>query len=96
MEAEYYYLVVRGVDGSLVTYTQLPDEELKAVRQATTEDTYQTSRQIVDEIERNDLAIRVSNIVLSQLQPKPEQVPGKIKDALKERGIDPESIAPTA
>jgi hypothetical protein len=79
-----------------VTYTQLPEEELTAVRQATTEDTYQTSRQIVDEIERNDLAVRVSNIVLSQLQPKPEHVPDKIKDALKERGIDPESIAPTA
>jgi cobalamin biosynthesis protein CbiG len=96
MEAEYYYLVVRGLDGSLVTYTQLPEEELKAVRQATTEDTYQTSRQIVDEIERSDLAMRVSNIVLAQLQPKAEQVPDKIKDALKERGIDPESIAPTA
>lgn len=96
MEAEYYYLVVRGLDGSLVTYTQLPEEELKAVRQATTEDTYQTSRQIVDEIERSDLAMRVANIVMSQLAPQPEKVPAKIKDALKDRGIDPESIAPTA
>lgn len=96
MEAEYFYLVVRGVDGSLVTYTELPEEAVNAVRPATAEDTYQTSRQIVDEIERSDLAMRVSNIILTQLQPKPEQVSDKIKDALKERGIDPESIAPTA
>lgn len=97
MEAETFYIVVRGIDGSLVTLTEVPEEGLVAQRVANTGDMYETAKQIVHEVDTNDLAMRVANLVAGHLVPKEApSVPDRLKDALKERGIDPESIVPTA
>lgn len=94
MESEYFYIVVKAPDGSLVTFTEMPEEGLTATRPATTQDMYLNSKQIIDEVDKNDLALRVAELVASRLAPKADSVSDKIKDALKERGIDPASVSP--
>ena len=96
MSIETFFIVVKGTDGSLVTYTEVPEEGLVAERKATTEDMFLCSKQIVDEIDKNDLAMRVASIVVSQLkQPEPVSTSAVMADALKQRGIDPTSVAPS-
>jgi hypothetical protein len=97
MESETFYVVVRGLDGSLVTLTEIPEEGITATRTANTGDVYETAKQIVHEVDTNDLALRVADLVAGHLAPKEApSIPSRLKDALKERGIDPESIVPTA
>lgn len=93
MELEYFYVVMKGVDGSLSTSDELP-EGTTAVRKGTTTDIFNDARQIVEEIEKNELAMRVANIVVAQLKPAENPVPSQVLDALKERGIDPTSVTP--
>lgn len=95
MSIEAFFIVVKGTDGSLVTYTEIPEEGLTSERKATTEDMFLCSKQIVDEIEKNDLAMRVASIVVSQLKATAPNVSETIADALKQRGIDPTSVSPT-
>jgi hypothetical protein len=58
VESETFYVVVRGLDGSLVTLTEIPDEGITATRTANTGDVYETAKQIVHEVDTNDLALR--------------------------------------
>jgi hypothetical protein len=81
------YTVVIKLDGTLET---IPVNE-GVMRSATTYDIYQTSKQLVSEIDDFLLADRVAKAVVDALQPVPpsEQQRAKIAEALSERGIDP-------
>ena len=94
MELEYYYIVMKSVDGTLSTADALPEGAV-AQRKATADDIFRNAETIVDEIEKNDLALRVANIVTSRLAPPQQDVPTQVLDALKERGIDPTTVTPT-
>jgi hypothetical protein len=93
INVETYFLVTITPEGGFVTYTVLPEEELTPARQATTADVFAVSKQIVQEIEQSILVDRIVSSVTSALAPqKPETISDKVKDALKDRGIDPESV----
>jgi len=81
------YSGVIKLDGTLET---IPVTE-GVGRVATTYDIYQTSKQLVSEIDDFLLAERVAKAVVDALQPVPpsEQQRAKIAEALSERGIDP-------
>jgi hypothetical protein len=81
------YSVVIKADGTLET---IPVTE-GVGRIASTYDIYQTSKQLVSEIDDFLLAERVAKAVVDALQPVPpsEQQRAKIAEALSERGIDP-------
>lgn len=93
IEVETYFLVTVTPEGGFITYTKLPEEELVAARQANTGDVFNVSKQIVTEIEQNILVDRIVNSLAAAINPAPTvPVSEKVKDKLKERGIDPESI----
>jgi hypothetical protein len=95
MAVETFFLITVNDDGTLTSQTELPTEAIEAKRVATNWDVYATAKQIVEEFDRQLLIDRVVTGVVAQLtQPTPTPS-AKVKDALKERGIDPESIAPT-
>jgi hypothetical protein len=81
------YSVIMKSDGTLET---VPLTE-NVTRTASTYDIYQTSKQLVSEIDDFLLAERVAKAVVEALQPVPpsEQQRAKIAEALSERGIDP-------
>ena len=91
---ETFFLLSINEDGSLTSYTTLPEELPEAKRQATTWDVYQTAKQIVEEFDRKMLVDQVVQGVVGALMPPTQSVQDKVKDALKERGIDPESVTP--
>ena len=95
MAVETFFLITVNDDGTLTSQTELPTEPIEAKRTATNWDVYATAKQIVEEFDRQLLIDRVVTGVVAQLtQPAPTPSE-KVKDALKERGINPESIAPT-
>jgi hypothetical protein len=94
MEIEYFYVVMKGIDGSLSTSDELPEGAVPQ-RKGTTADIYADSKQIVEEIDKTDLAMRVAQVVVEQLKPAATDVPSRLKEALKERGIDPTSVTPS-
>jgi hypothetical protein len=59
-------------------------------RKANTFDIYQTSKELVSDIESQLLADRIARTVVAQLQPKDaaEEIKSKIINALSDRGID--------
>lgn len=95
MSVETFFIVVKGTDGSLVTYTEMPAEGLMSERKATTEDMFLCSKQIVDEIEKNDVAMRVASMVIAQLKQPEPTASSAVAEALKQRGIDPTSVTPS-
>ena len=84
------YTVTINEDGSLSTVSAEPSEDV--TRQATTFDIYQSSKELVSEIEQRLLADRVANAVARLLQPvdPSAEIKSKIIDALSDRGINPE------
>jgi len=91
---ETYFLITVNTDGTLTSYTDLPKEAPEAARKANNFDVYEAAKQIVQEFDNQLLADRIARAVLSGLAPKAESTADKIKDALKERGIKPESVTP--
>jgi hypothetical protein len=95
MEIETYFVVVINADGTFSTTNAVPETE--AARPANTLDIYNVSKQIVQEVDSQILTDRivsaVSQVIAAQNQP-PAEVSAKVKEKLKERGIDPESITP--
>lgn len=83
-------------DGTLTTYGEVPKELPEASRVANNYDVYQAAKQIVEEFDTNMIANRVAATVIAALQPQGPSVPSALKEKLKERGIDPESVSPTA
>lgn len=94
MEAETYFLVVINKDGTITTFSEMPEKLPEVERQANNVDVYQTAVQVVDEFNREILTNRIVSALVSVLNPPQETVADKVKDALKKRNIDPESVAP--
>lgn len=92
---ETFFLITVNEDGTFTSYAELPEEKLEAGHTATNYDIYQACKQIVQEFETQILSDRVARTVLGALIPQVETPTDKIKDKLKERGINPESAAPT-
>ncbi len=88
--AQAKYIVTINDDGSINTESMEIAEGI--MRQATTFDIYQTSKELVSEIEQRLLADRVANAVARLLQPvdPSAEIKSKIIDALSDRGIKPE------
>ena len=86
--AQAKYMVTINDDGSINTESMEIAEGI--MRQATTFDIYQTSKELVSEIEHRLLADRVANAVARLLQPvdPSAEIKSKIIDALSDRGID--------
>jgi hypothetical protein len=92
---ETYFLITINEDGTLTSYAELPETLPEVKRSANNYDVYQASKQIVEEFDSNLLASKVAQTVLVALQPQTPNVSDAVKDKLKERGIDPESVTPT-
>jgi acyl-CoA hydrolase len=82
------YTVGINLDGSIFTEPVPASENVQ--RQATTFDIYQTSKELVSDIEAQLLADRVAKLVVANMQPKDaaSEIKAKIIDALSDRGID--------
>ena len=82
------YTVGINLDGSIFTEPLPASESIE--RQASTFDIYQTSKELVSDIESQLMADRIAKIVLANLQPKDaaSEIKAKIIDALSDRGID--------
>jgi capsular polysaccharide biosynthesis protein len=82
------YTVVINEDGTIKTHVLPADENVQ--RTATTFDIYQTSKELVSDIESQLLADRVARTVLANLQPKDSaaELKEKLLNALSDRGID--------
>jgi hypothetical protein len=82
------YTVIINLDGTI--QTELIPASDTVQRKATTYDIYQTSKELISDIESHLLADRVAERVISVLQPRDEAADFKAKliDALTERGID--------
>ena len=82
------YTVGIRLDGTVFTEVLEPSEVIQ--RKATTFDIYQTSRELVSDIESQLLADRVARTVLASLQPKDNvaEFKEKLINALSDRGID--------
>jgi len=93
-KVETYFLISINEDGTLTSYAEIPAELPEANRVANNYDVYQSAKQIVEEFDSNLIANKVAQAVLSAIQPQGPSVPTAVKDKLKERGIDPESVTP--
>lgn len=96
-KVETLFLVAVNEDGTLTTYGEVPAELPEVSRVSNNWDVYQAAKQIVDEFDTNLLANRVAQTVIQALASQSQQapsVPSTLKEKLKERGIDPESITP--
>ena len=87
--AQAKYIVTINEDGTLATESVEAGESI--LRTATTFDIYQTSKELVSEIEQLLLADRIAKSVVAQLQPvdPSAEIKSKIIDALSDRGIKP-------
>jgi hypothetical protein len=93
-EIETFFTVVVNTDGTLNIALDNPTEPLNAKREATNADVFAVSKQIVHELEQGQLVDRIVTTILSLLQPPAEEtIPDKVKNKLKERGIDAETTA---
>ena len=91
---ETFFITAINADGSISTLTEFPAEPIVPARTATRLDVYQTSKQIVEEVEQSILVDRIVAAVSQTLNPPTQTVPDRVKEALKNRGIDPESVTP--
>ena len=95
-EIETVFVVAVHTDGTFSANLEQLAEPLPVKRTATTYDVFQTSQQIVKEIESQILVDRIVNAVAGTLLPTPDQsIPDALKEKLAERGIQPESPATT-
>lgn len=93
-KVETMFLITVNEDGTLTSYAEMPKETPEVTRLANNYDVYQAAKQIVDDFEQTLLANRIASIVTQTLNPPQSSVSEKLKDKLKERGIDPESVTP--
>lgn len=91
---ETFFVTVLNADGTLTTWNKIPENLPTEGRPANNLDIYNASKQIVDEFQNSMLADRVARQVIASLAPATQKVSDKVADALKERGINPESITP--
>lgn len=86
-----YFVVSLGDNGLVTTWPALPDDGIESERPVNNYDIYTAAKQIVDEFESSILAQKVADTVLNSLNKSEPTTADKIKDALKERGINPDS-----
>ena len=86
------YTVVIGMDGSITT--EIVDAGDAVLRKATTFDIYQTSKELVSDIESQILADRVARSVVAALQPQDPsaELKSKVINALNNRGIETPTV----
>lgn len=89
-----YFVVVVSADGGIATFNNVTEALPEPNHRATNWDVFQAAKQIVAEYESSLLADRVAKTVLNALSPQPDMTSDLIKDKLKERGINPESVTP--
>lgn len=94
MSVETFFIIAVNDDGSLTSHTTWPDEPIVGVRLASTQDIYQSSKQIVEEFDAQMLANRIADTVVRKMGAPVNNVSNTIIEALKERGIKPESVTP--
>lgn len=95
MAVETYFLVAVNEDGSFTTYAELPEEPIEREKIANNYDVYQACKQIAEEFESQILVERITKAIASALvPPAPLTTADRIKDVLRERGINPESVEP--
>jgi hypothetical protein len=89
-DVNFYFLVTANSDGTFSTYPEVP-KDLEAGHKATTYEMFTAMREIVQEMESSIMVDRIATRlakILSPVQPTPAD---RVADALKERGIQPES-----
>jgi hypothetical protein len=89
-QIDTYFISVINSDGTITTMPDFPEGGLTKIRNVTNYDVYQTAKQIVDEFEATVLADKVARSVLQALNPDVPTVSDKVKEALKERGVNTE------
>lgn len=94
-KVDTWFLITVNEDGTLTSYAEMPKDLPEAVRPANNYDVYQAAKQIVEDFEQTLLANRIASVISKTLNPTQPSMSDKIKDKLKERGIDPESATPT-
>ena len=95
-EIETFFTVVLHTDGTLSVALDNAEKPIEAKREATNADVFNISKQIVQELEQAQLVERIVGTLVSVLTPPvQESVPDKVKNKLKERGIDAETPAST-
>lgn len=88
---ETFFVVAVNKDGTITTFAELPEEPLTRERVATNYDVYQTAKQIVDEFESNITADKVAARIVALMSMGQETPADVVKEALRERNINPES-----
>lgn len=94
-EVETVFVVSVHTDGTFSASLVQPETPIEVKREATAYDVYNTSREIIKEIDLQQQTERIIVSLLSVLQgPPAEPTPAEaVADALKERGIKPETAA---
>jgi hypothetical protein len=92
VEVKAYFVVSLGESGVVTTYPAMPEDGFTTERATNNWDIYSAAKQIVDEFESSILAQKVADTVLAAIGKDVEtSVPEKLKEALKERGIKPDT-----
>lgn len=90
-----FYVVAVHENGAITTHLELPADLPEGLPQATVADVYETSRQIVDEFNRNLLVNKVTEALVQLLTPAPEETPqDKVREALNKRAAKADSDTP--
>lgn len=86
----FRYVVSVDEEGRINTQPEVADEVNKLGRTASTFDIYQTSRELVSDVESLLLADRVARTVLAAIQPQnsAEELKNRLLSALSDRGIE--------
>lgn len=94
MTLAFRYTVTVDSEGRITTKAEEPDTTNQLTRTANTFDIYQSSKELVSDIESHLLADRIARYVGLQLQPKDNsaELRAKILDALSDRGIENPSV----
>jgi hypothetical protein len=91
---ETVYTVTIFTDGTFSAALEQPEAPVEVQRTATVYDVLSISQALAKEIEHSQLTDRIIMSLVQVLQAMAPQTPAEtVKDALKERGIDPESTA---
>ena len=94
-EVETVYVVSVFTDGTFSASLEQTPEPIAVKRDATVYDVLSISQALVKEIEHSQLTDRIIISLLQVLQGAAQPSPADVvSEALKERGIDPESVTP--
>lgn len=94
-EVDTVYVVSVYEDGTFSAALEQPEKPIEIKRPATIYDVLSISQALVKEIEHAQLTDRIMLSLVQLLQAAAPPAPADaVKEALKERGIDPESVTP--